>query len=367
MDRFKDSRWRCRCQQQHGSPLVLPLADVSWQSAPGFNNSRFSLAGNAMALTRTDGADTRRLSSTAGWKLPYISPDGQVIEFGAQVRTDMYSVNDYFVSGVPNLGKEYSGQTGRVIPQTSLTWRYPVINHMQDVSVLIEPVVMVAASSNSGNISKIPNEDSQVPEFNTSNLFSPDRYAGYDRVEGGAQMSYGVRGQAQIYSNKYIDWLVGQQYQRSNREQFPFSNDLNNQTSDYVGKLGVSYDGLSMAYRTRLDRDTFSPKRNEVEAGVNYYPVSLSTSYLSLRNDVSLQNKEEVYGVGTLNLTQKWQWMATARHDLELDQLTGVATGLRYKNECIDIINTLGKEYTRDRDIKPSTTYMFRVSLKNLD
>jgi LPS-assembly protein len=349
------------------SPLVLPLAEVNWQSAPGFNNSRFSMSGNAMALTRTDGADTRRVSATAGWKLPYISSDGQVIEFSTQVRTDMYSVDNYYNSGITGVGRETSGETGRVIPQAGMTWRYPFIKHMDDSSLLIEPVVMVSASPSVGKIDNIPNEDSQVPEFNTSNLFSYNRFAGYDRVEGGPQMAYGLRGQAQLYSNKYIDWLIGQQYQRSNRELFPFSNDLASRSSDYVGKVGISYDGINFAYRTRLDRDTFNPKRNEIEAGVNYYPVSLTASYLSLKNDISLQNKEEIYGVGTLNLTPKWQWMATARQDMELNELTGIATGLRYNNECIDIINTLGKEYTRDRDIKPSTTYMFRVSLKNLD
>lgn len=345
------------------APVILPLVYFNWESEPGLYSSKFSLDSNLMSLTRDQGAQSKRVSNTAGWKIPYITRDGQIIEFATQLRTDIYWVTDQPLSN----GTNYDGQTGRIIPQASLTWRYPLISQWENGNMLIEPIVMAAASPNSANSNNIPNEDSQVPEFNTSNLFSPDRYAGYDRVETGAQLSYGVRGQAQIQNDKYIDWLVGQHYRRDTINSFPYANDPNSDFSDYVGQIGIYYDPITLSYRTRLDKDTLAFNQNEVSGSFNYYPVTLGTSYLSLKHDPTLQNKEEISGSLGLNLTKHWNWGIGATKDLELGSLSSASTSLTFSNECVYIINSFGRNYTFDRDIKPSTTYMFRVSFKNLD
>lgn len=345
------------------APLVLPLMDFNWESAPQAYNSRFSLDSNLMSLTRQEGAQSKRISNTAGWKIPYISDDGQVIEFATTVRADIYWVNDQPLSD----GFKYDGQTGRIIPQASLLWRYPFISQFENGNVLLEPIVMLSASPNSSNSNKIPNEDSQVPEFNTSNLFSPDRYAGYDRVETGSQVSYGLRGQAQFANSQYVDWLFGQHYSRNNINNFPYTNNSDSDFSDYVGKVGIYYDPFSITYRTRLDKDTLAFNQNEVSGGLNYYPVTLSTSYLSLKNDPTLQNKEEISGSFGVNLTKQWNWGVGATKDLQLGSLSSASTSLTFSNECLYVTNSFGRNYTFDRDIKPSTTYMFRVSFKNLD
>mgnify|MGYP001578314902 FL=1 len=98
-----------------------------------------------------------------------------------------------------------------------------------------------------------------------------------------------------------------------------------------------------------------------------HYPVTLSTSYLSLKNDPTLQDKEEISGAFGVNLTKQWNWGIAATKDLELNNLSSAYTTITFNNECIYIINSFGRNYTSDRDIKPSTTYMFRVSFKNLD
>ncbi|MEQ1789513.1 MAG: LPS assembly protein LptD, partial [Rickettsiales bacterium] len=117
------------------APIILPLVDFNWESASDKYNGRLSLDGNLMSLTREEGAQSRRLSTTAGWKAPYITSDGQVFEFAAQMRSDIYSVSDQILAG----GTSYDGQVGRVIPQASLTWRYPFIKQAEDWNMLLEP------------------------------------------------------------------------------------------------------------------------------------------------------------------------------------------------------------------------------------
>lgn len=344
-------------------PVVAPLINVNWQSEPGAYDSRFSFDANSMVLFRSTGAKSRRLSGIAGWKLPYITNDGQVIEFNAQMRTDIYDVSNV---PMPN-GTRFSGITGREIPQASLTWRYPFITRYEDSSLTIEPIANATVSPGGGNPDKIPNEDSLLPEFTDTNLFSSERFAGLDRVETGPRLSYGMRGQAQLYTDKFIDWLLGQQYRVNNDPNFPISNDLSSHFSDYVGKVGIAYDPFSFAYRFRVDKDNLSSSRSEFDAGYNYYPLSMSASYLSLQNDPILANTEIITGATTLNLTRQWSWTVGGTRDLRLDQTLTTYTGLGFKNECVNVTTMVGKDYTSLLDIKPSLTFWFKVSLKNLD
>ncbi|MEZ5690109.1 MAG: LPS assembly protein LptD [Rickettsiales bacterium] len=345
------------------SPRILPLVNFDWQSEKGEYDDRFLINANIMALTRRQGTESRRISTTAGWNLPYITEDGQIIELNAAVRTDLYWIDDFTLVN----GNNFSGKTTRVLPSASVTWRYPFINNLENSNILIEPIVMLATSAKSGNSGKIPNEDSSIPEFNTSNLFSPNRFAGYDRVETGAQASYGIRGHAQFPDNKYVNWLVGQHYRRDTNNNFPYSNNSSNKFSDYVGNIGVYYDPFSVSYRTRLDKDSLAFNQNEVNALFNYYPVYLSSSYLSLKNDPTLQNREEISGALAINLTKQWIWGVSATRDLQINDISNASTSLTFNNECIYITNSFGRNYTSDRDIKPSTTYMFQISFKNLD
>lgn len=345
-------------------PVVAPLAEFTYESDPGIYNSRTTMDANLMALTRDIGAKSRRMSGRAGWKLPFITSDGQILEFETSLRSDIYAVEDVALSD----GRNFDGTTGRVVPEVSLTWRYPFLNEVDEqTSYMIEPIVAFNVSPNGGNPEDIPNEDSNVPEFTDSNLFSANRFAGYDRIESGPRMSYGMRGQAQFYSDKYVDWVFGQHYRMEADRNFPFSNDLDDHFSDYVGKIAMHYMPFDVAYRFRLDKEDLTAKRSEVDASANYYPLTLSGSYLSLTNDPILANKEEIYGAAGLNLTPEWQWTVGGRYDLELEQITSTSTGLIFKNECTYFTSVLGREYTRDRDVKPTTSFIFRVSLKNLE
>lgn len=345
------------------TPMVGPLADFTYQSNPGIYNSRMLFDANTMVLYREDGAQSRRASATAGWKLPYITDDGQLIEFTAQIRSDVYSVEEALLSN----DEYFDGVTGRVVPEVSVQWRYPFIAMSDDASVLLEPIVSATLSPTGGNPEEIPNEDSLVPEFTDTNLFAANRFAGYDRVESGPRISYGLRGQAQFWSNKYIDWLVGQHYRMVNDENFPFSNDLNSSFSDYVGKIGVAAAPFDIAYRFRLDRDTLSSKRSEVTAGFNYSPLAFSASYLSLKNDPVLATKEQIVGSSTLKLTDYWAWTVTTNYDFFEESFVVGYSGFVYTDECTVFSVTAGRDFVRDRDIEPATTILFKVAFKNLN
>jgi LPS-assembly protein len=344
-------------------PIVAPLMNATWQSEPGLYDSRVSLDANSMLLYRKSGDESRRLSGTASWQLPYITQDGEILELNTQMRTDVYDVTNVQLSN----GRNYTGTTGRAIPEASATWRDPFIKRMGESSLTLEPIVHGTISPGGGNPDKIPNEDSLLPDFTDSNLFSSDRFAGYDRVENGGRVSYGMRAQAQVFNDKFIDGLLGQQYRVVNDPNFPISNDPTSHFSDYVGKVGVTYDPINLAYRFRLDKDNLTANRSEIDLGYNRYPFTLNTSYLSLKDDPVLSNREVITGSGAINLTREWSLTGNGSRDLQLGKPVTTYGGVAYKNECVNVTSMLGKDYTHLLDIKPSLTFWFRVTLKNLD
>jgi LPS-assembly protein len=343
-------------------PLILPLVHFDYESDPGIYGSRYYIDSNALMLTRDIGSQTKRLSNTLGWRLPVITEGGQMIEFDTHLRGDIYQVSDVLLAN----GRTFDGITGRVVPEASMLWRYPFINQIGATSVMFEPVVNAAISPNGGNPEKIPNEDSLVPEFTDTNLFSNDRFAGYDRIEHGPRVSYGLRGLVN-YEKAYVDWLLGQHYRVQEDRNFPFSNDIQDHLSDYVGKVGLQYNPFYLAYRFRLDKERLSARRREIDLSYTANRLNLTAAYLLLQNDPVFASREELVSNASLNVTKNWLVGAGFRRDLEIGQVTNVGAQLVYKNECVNISSVISREYTRDRELKPRTSYLIQISLKNLE
>ncbi len=343
-------------------PLALPLVNFGYESDPGAYGSRTFVNSNALVLTRDIGAKTRRLSNIIGWRLPYITNDGQIIEFKTQLRGDIYDVSDVALSN----GQNFSGVTGRMVPEASVLWRTPFLNQWENSSVIIEPVVEAAISPSGGNPESIPNEDSLVPEFTDTNLFSDNRFAGYDRIEHGPRVSYGLRSLVN-YKKAYIDGLFGQHYRTQEDRNFPFSNDVTDNLSDYVGKIGLQYNPFYVAYRFRLDKQTLTSRRKELDMQYTSKGLTFTAAYLKLQNDPIFASREEISGSASFDLSKNWAVSATARRDLQLNYITSAGAALLFKNECVNVAGVINRNYTQDREVKPDTKYLLQFSLKNLN
>lgn len=348
------------------TPLISPLIDFDWESAPGWKNSRFNVAAGSTVLSREIGAQSRRLSMEAGWELPIITQGGHIFETRASVRGDIYSVEDVARAG---FATDYDGTHARAIPQLELGWRYPLINqYAEDKSVLIEPVAQFIVSPTNSNSSKIPNEDSTIPEFNDSNLFEANRFAGYDRVETGPRFNFGLQGLWQFADTRNLEFLVGQHFRTDEESPFPFNNDLTEERSDYVGRIALNWDtNLTTAYRFRLDKENFSPKRSEVNTVLNFDPVFFQVDYLDLNDDPFLDDREEVVAFGSVAVTDYWTLFAGTRRDLQEGQQTVANAGFRYQDECFQLFGNFSRSLIRDRDVEPSTSFVLRVELENLN
>ncbi len=345
------------------TPLVLPTIEGYYETDPMDSGLRFHFFGNAQSITRDIGADQKRLVAMAGAEIPYVSDGGHVFTGTLNLRQDLYSVNDVLQPDA----SLFSGEKSRTVPQAALEWRYPLIRQFEAGDALtIEPIVLGVWQPNAGNPTEINNEDNTLIELNDTNLFSLNRMPGYDTVDAGPRVAYGARGQYLFVGGESMEWMLGQDYNADSDTPFPNSTTPGSNFSDYIGSLSFSASPIDLSYRFAFNNDSVEANRTEIIAGFSRPWLGLTGAYRELKNNQYLPDSREAILNGNLPLTDAWTLYGGGRRDLELDQMVASAGGLLYRNECFNMMLQAARNYTRDRDIEPSTSFTFRVGFKNL-
>jgi LPS-assembly protein len=256
--------------------------------------------------------------------------------------------------------------TGRFLPQAALEWRYPLINASGGSAWIIEPLALGVLQPNGGNPGEISNEDSKLIELSDTNLFSLNRMPGLDLYDSGSRVAYGVRSQYFDPSGVVYDGLLGQNYAFNSDTPYPNSTRPGQQFSDYIGRVGVTYQPITLSYRFAMDKEDAALNRSELGVGFVRPWLTFDVSYRTLKNNSYLSDSREGVASATLPLNESWSIYGSGRRDLELNQMVATNGGIIYKNECFNIMIDGARTFTRDRDIEPSTAVTFRVGFKNL-
>jgi LPS-assembly protein len=352
------------------TPYVLPLAEYSFAGLPSESTGgRFAFDANMVSLYRTEGADTRRFSGRGSWELPYVGPAGDLWTLTAALRADAYWLNGVFDPlGTASEDRQFAG---RAEPLVALEWSYPMVRNEGSVRQVIEPIAQAVWQPYDGEDDKIPNEDSQNVEFDDTNLFAFSRFPGYDRVEDGPRLNYGIKLGAYGAGGGSATALIGQVLRLKEDRSFGRSAGLGDERSDYVARVSISPGPwLDLVNRTRIDRDLNDVRRNELYLGLGPQKLRFAMSYVQLDRDLlvdQVDSTEELYLFARAQLSRYWSVQALSRRDL-VDDGRQIATGFgaRYEDECVVFEVTFDRDYTRDRDVEPSTSLNFRILLVNL-
>jgi LPS-assembly protein len=349
-------------------PFAAPLAEADLTSQPWRWGSRFTLNSSVMTLTRINGLDTRRVSTTGGWELPWSSPIGDQYRLKLSLQGD-----GYWTDGNPEtLGSEGGNATvGHILPRLTADWSWPWIGNTFGVTPTIEPIASFTWTLDHPNSNKIPNEDSQDLQIDDSNLFQPNRYAGLDRIEGGARISYGLRFGAYGDSGELASGLFGQSYRISGEHNdFDPSTGIDQPLSDYWGRIELSPDpAFRVRYRFRIDQQTLTPTQNEVGAVLGPQRLRFDVTYLSLSNDPALEDtshREEITAGLSVGLLPSLSVRAETRRNLEEDRNVWYKFGLVYRHPCLTLVAGVERRNTQQGDAQEGTTFAVRVIFKNL-
>lgn len=344
-------------------PVVLPSAQLHLESDKLAFGGRASLDASAMVLNRDEGADSRRFSSEANYAIPYVTDGGHILEAGAGVRVDAYNSSNVAVSPT----EEFSGNESRVIPHASLSWRYPLLTRVNQTSITVEPMAKVIATTRGNNSENISNEDSLTPEFSDLNLFDRNRYAGLDRLEEGARAVIGVNAQTSLPNGDVVSGMIGQNIQLDGNNTFPLSNDTGRDYSDVVGRLGYDGKALNVDYRYRFDTDDAELRRSEVRGRYNLGRGIVTLDHLRTNDDAVLDDRNELTGSASLNITKDFSISAFGRRDLLRNDMIIAGGGAVINYDCVTFYPSITREFTRDRDFEPDTSITLKIGLKGLN
>lgn len=348
------------------SPYILPSVEANKTFVIGGEfDQKIDLEGDVRVLRRKDGAKNNRFSSNVKWSANHITTGGHKFDLGLSSRFDYYKVDEtQTAQGL------YSGDVGRVVPEASLSWSYPLAGSFGKYSVIVEPVIMAIASNNGNNNDKIANEDGQNIEIYDYNLFQSNHISGLDLVENGHRVNYGIRSVIATDSVGDIGILLGQNYRAEKDSFLNGQSGMSDNLSDFVGRITIdSGDHISAGYRFRVNKDDFKFQRNELGMNMNYDTFDLDFNYTFIDGLLGTVDRQEVYANTRVEVSDDWSILASGRRNMDNDNNSGwvyLSGGVEYSNDCMKTLVELKREFTHDRDVEPSTEILFKVSLQNL-
>lgn len=349
--------------EQAEIPIVAPKFDYNYVSEPNSFGGMTTMDANFQALTREEGATSQRISVIPGWEISHTDSLGTITSFRTSLQTDIYNTHDV---ATPS-GTE-SGVYGRIFPQAIVTWRYPWVRRIGTSSQILEPLTALVLAPNGSNPDNIPNEDSLSVEFDETNLFSANRFAGNDRVDSGQRVVYGLRTGFFGSSGGATTLIVGQSYKF--RDSSPFNNGsgLEDQLSDIVASVQVSpNDYFDLLYKTRIDKDSFRARRTEITTTAGPRALKLDLNYVFFDQTRDFSDREEVTAGLTSQITEEWSARVDTRRDLTSDGGTlSYGASLFYECDCMDFELRYRRDFTQDRDVPPTESLTFRFIFKSL-
>ena len=366
------------------SPIVAPDFYYSYMGNPTDTGGYFTFESYGAYIGRGSdyeklhlAQDVQKINTSSAWHIPYMDSYGGIYDIEASLRLDGYAIDNYYID---ENRQDYSGEKARVFPMLSAGWRYPLIQANETFYQLLEPVVSAVISPKGCNPKEIPNEDSLDFNFDDITLFARNRYVGYDKVESGSRLNYGVNWK--IYANNLGNFaaFVGQTYSFTRNDDFLASAGLNEHSSDYVGKLGINLPkyNSSINYRFRLDREDLYLHSSELSFSFGPAWLNFSGYYMNV-NEIkteysTIEARKEVGLVLNTKLNKYWNTRGWWTYNLQRNKFSdnkragpiewGVLVG--YNDECFGLNLGIKREYSSTNNDANGTTVMLLVDFKTL-
>jgi LPS-assembly protein len=356
-------------------PVTQFAANAGWCSIANADPA-VKIAANC--LLRAVSGDYTRLSSETSWRRTIIDPWGQMFTPFVSMRTDLAAVNISPDPGVANYVKTGENQVGRYMPTAGVEYRYPFINVQSWGTQTIEPIAQLIVRPNESQINAFPNEDSQNINFDTSNLFSVNKYAGWDRVEGGGRLNAGLQYTAQFNRGGFVNMIFGQSYHLFGLNSFAvggptntgIGSGLDTNRSDYVASFKVQPNAtFAFGSRFRFGESDFTLNRSEFETSFAFDRWTTQVMYgnYAPQPEIGLLDRREgIYVTSRFKVSPTWIALAGMRYDLKSEQISGTDIGMGYVDDCLILAVRYLTEYAYNSNSRSTSAIMMQLSLRTL-
>lgn len=367
--------------EQGQIPLALPAIDYRQKLANTVLGGELQLQANSLALLRNDGQDTQRAFAGARWDLRRLTGLGQVVTLTGLVRGDVYNTNNIAATVTPSY-RGTEGWTARGIATAAIDVEWPFVGKALGGTQVFKPRLQLVASPRIRNLD-VPNEDARAIDLEDSNLFALNRFPGYDRVEDGTRLTWGLDWELQRPGWR-IKTTIGQSFRLESLAPglFPEGTGLSEKVSDFVGRTEVRFRNMvSLTHRFRLDKDNFTIRRNEIDATIGSRRTYLEFGYLRLDRNIQtvedLRDREELRAAARVSIQRKWSIFGSAVVNLTDEEEDPVfrpdgfqpirtRLGIAYADDCIELGFTWRRDFIDAGDARRGDAFQLFFALRNL-
>ncbi len=319
-----------------------------------------------------------RLSAEVNWRRSFVDPFGQIFTPFVFARADIASVEINPDPSTANFINPNNNSLARGMVGVGLEYRFPFISVHSWGTQTIEPIAQVIVRPNESQIGRFPNEDSQSLLFDDANLFAINKFAGWDRVEGGGRANVGIQYTAHFDRAGYVNAMFGQSYHLFGANSYAMPDmantgtlsGLENTRSDYVGRFTFQPNRVyTFTSRFRFDENNFTTRRFEIENRFNFDRWATSVTYgrYDEQPDIGmLLPREGILPAVSLKLTPNWAVSASALYSIDASRWNTASVGVSYIDECIALSALYSTNYGYRGDIVPNKTFMLQISLRTL-
>ncbi|PLS20334.1 LPS-assembly protein LptD [Neptunicoccus cionae] len=340
-------------------PLVFPeiYGRKTWRD-PWFGG-KLALTAQSVTLLREDDSRFARAGLVAEWSNDWYLRNGLIVSAYAGVAASTYLTE--------NITGFNDGTLSETIPTAAVDLRYPLSRQNGSVTHVIEPRVQLVWSPKDARAN--PNEDSVQLNFEETNLFSYNRFPGFDDSERGLRANVGVSYTRYNPEGWSYGLTVGRVYRLEDLNQFGTGTGLDGRHSDYVSAVTLSYqDRFDFSNRTLFDSD-FSVSKNEATLAMDFDRLSTAATYIYLEQDVVAGASDRSHEA-SLELSYRrndyWTYAGEWRQNLETGHATSGEFGVRYENECVAVNLSLSLEYDTDDAVSTTREVGLTVELAGL-
>jgi LPS-assembly protein len=346
-------------------PVVAPLVEGRWDAPFNVLGGRLQLIGNA-AMLNFDQSPAQptlsgaydRASGELNWLSTYTTPNGIRVQPFLDLRADAYDV-----SNLTAVAGRHTITQGLATGGVTVSW--PFIRQMGSTTVVLEPIAQLALSPDYSANPKIPNEDDVIFEYDESDLFSPQKFNGFDRYDGGQRLNLGGEATIEWGDGLSANVVVGRTPRARRTNVFPQRTGLNRSASDWVVAVDTTpVDGVSAFGRALVD-DSYNVDR--LELGANYATRRVDGYVRYLEDNTQLSGPVRNLETGNeILVTKHWGFDLDAIRDIQINRWTLFDLGLLYKDDCIKVAVIYRHQSTVVGRLGESDSVFLRLTLATL-
>jgi LPS-assembly protein len=327
-------------------------------------------------LLRGVAGDYTRASGQVSWQRGFIDPIGEVwkpflfarLDGEATELNETGSITYASVLGTSTVANSnqsafFSGSNqgafARGMAGAGLEYRFPFTSTSSWGTQTITPIAQFIARPNEIIPRIQPNDDSQSLVFDDTNLFAWNKFSGYDRVEGGTRLNYGLQYAADFANGGHANFVAGESIQVAGQNSYTLydptnvglESGLDKKYSNFVfGETLQPFSSpITLMSKQQFDSSTLQLSRFDGILKASYAGVNGAVDYAlyAAQPDLGYEfPREGLTGNVSYSFQNRWSVDGSlvvdmSRHYYDtLGQTTpifypvGYSFGLGYKDDC---------------------------------